>query len=569
MAAAPAAAPALTATRPTQGAGLVFSLLLGDCLETEEENQLPAVPEGTVAPVLAVPVDVVRPVAAPLPQAPVVEPVRDPLAGNPVPAAVSPECAPLEEPAETPAMAEVPAFEVAEIPSLEEAPRAAAPAPLPEPPEGPVPAVPVTTVQEAETVLASTVGQPPPESERAPTSRFAPKSASAATESIVEPAAGFGAESPEQGRPVMDTIQPPQPEQQASAPTADVPEHSEPAREALSLETPSEDSDAPQAAVAEASTRFPEAAPEIRTAAPVSGEHEEPDTASEPVRQPAPEGTVAAPAAAPAPPAEISEAVPAAPDRPVLRHSPVVAAVPGVSPVPAEAAIGARLEDYSQGPADTPANEAKPLKTQTPAAHVEVPPEEPDAGSSEAPVKSTAMAVDAVHTETYGGPVPPEAGSSPAAAASPRSGLPEVTVAPEQSTPAAASREPVREIAVRLSGENENVEIRMAEQSGEIRLSVHAADAELRQALQDNLPELVQGLEERGFAAEAWRAGEGSLRSDTGEHGGGEQPQGGGQGGAHQDGRRHRRNPQPEWLDEIARSLESDRERSTDDEYRY
>lgn len=570
-------------------------MLLGDCMEMEEENRLPALPEGAVAPVLAVPVELLRPAAAPPSQVAMLELAGDLAAGSVVPAGVIPEDVPLEEPVETSDIAETPAIEDAACedvgcedaacPSLEEAPHTAVPGvPVPAPATealeapDPVPAAPVATVQEAPVLPAAVaaVGQSLPQAERVPTPVLTPKAAPAAAEDIVEPAAESGIQATEepvpQETPVIDTLQAPQPEkQQAPAPAAPAPKRSEPAREAAAVEMPPAHPEALDVAVAEAPTRLPEAPPEIRTAAPARREREEPAPAAlEVLQQPTPEGVVPAPVAVPVPPAEVSKAAPAPPDHPVIRHPAVAAPIPAGSSAPAEAAIGARLEDSRQAPVAASTSEAKGVKVEMPppTQHAEVPPAEPEAGRREAPVKSAVMAADAVPAEAYGQPAPANTGSSPEAAAPPRAAMPDEAVAPEPRGPAAPSREPVREIAVRLAGQDENVEIRMAERAGEIRLSVHAADAELRRALQDNLPELVQGLEERGFATQAWRTGESSLRSDTGEHGGGEPPQGGGQNGGHQDGRQHRRNPQPAWLDEIARSLESDREGSVDDEYR-
>ncbi len=130
----------------------------------------------------------------------------------------------------------------------------------------------------------------------------------------------------------------------------------------------------------------------------------------------------------------------------------------------------------------------------------------------------------------------------------------------------APPRGPVRELAVRLAGDDRSVEIRMAERAGEIRVSVHAADGELRSALQDGLPELVHGLENRGFAAQAWRSGDSPARGDGGELPPDYPPSGGSHPGAQQDGRERRRAPQTAWADEMARGMEPDPERSAENE---
>ena len=138
---------------------------------------------------------------------------------------------------------------------------------------------------------------------------------------------------------------------------------------------------------------------------------------------------------------------------------------------------------------------------------------------------------------------------------------PPATARPEAEE-AARAPEPVRGISLRLDGQDHRVEIRMAERAGEIRVAVHAPEGDLRRQLQDHLPELVRGLDQQGFSAETWRPAETSSRSGGEDRRGQDAPPGGGQGGAHQDGRGRRRDPQPGWLEEIGQSPEAEPERS-------
>lgn len=249
---------------------------------------------------------------------------------------------------------------------------------------------------------------------------------------------------------------------------------------------------------------------------------------------------------------------------------------------PAEPAFHARLEERGEAPAPRPETPARSLPAKpgmAPVSHTPAPgreiseriaavetqvraPGHPDAGVTtpamqEAPQPApshSGYAVAAPPAES-GAPARPQPAASSAPAAAP----------PETPEPPPSPRTPVRDVSVRLAGDDRSVEIRMAERAGEIRVSVHAADGELRNALQDGLPELVQGLEQRGFNAQAWRAGE------NGTHG--EEPfdqpsSGGQQQGAPQDGRERRRHSEAAWLDELHRGLEPDPERNDADEQR-
>lgn len=65
---------------------------------------------------------------------------------------------------------------------------------------------------------------------------------------------------------------------------------------------------------------------------------------------------------------------------------------------------------------------------------------------------------------------------------------------------------PLREISLRVTEDSrERVEVRVVEQSGELRIGVRARDEALAGRLWDDLPELVGRLKESGFEAETWR----------------------------------------------------------------
>ena len=91
---------------------------------------------------------------------------------------------------------------------------------------------------------------------------------------------------------------------------------------------------------------------------------------------------------------------------------------------------------------------------------------------------------------------PPVATSPSAPPAAP---LPRAEVQPE------ILPQPVsRDLALRLEGQS-NVDIRMTERAGEVRVTVHTTDADLAGSLRSDLPELLTRLRQSGFQAEAWR----------------------------------------------------------------
>jgi hypothetical protein len=117
------------------------------------------------------------------------------------------------------------------------------------------------------------------------------------------------------------------------------------------------------------------------------------------------------------------------------------------------------------------------------------------------------------------------------------------------------SAAPVRSLNLRFPGEHSQIDVRLAERGGEIRVAVHAPEGELRRQLQDQLPDLVRGLDRQGYSAETWRPAELSSRSDAGdgERGAQDAPAGGGHGGAHQEGRGRRKSSQAAWIEEMNR----------------
>ncbi len=68
-----------------------------------------------------------------------------------------------------------------------------------------------------------------------------------------------------------------------------------------------------------------------------------------------------------------------------------------------------------------------------------------------------------------------------------------------------ASTEPVRNLNMQVIGEgNRRVNIALLDRSGELRVSVHSADKELNQQLQDKMPELTSQLEGQKYDTQVW-----------------------------------------------------------------
>lgn len=68
--------------------------------------------------------------------------------------------------------------------------------------------------------------------------------------------------------------------------------------------------------------------------------------------------------------------------------------------------------------------------------------------------------------------------------------------------PPAAGPAPLRDLAFRLEGAADAVEVRLSERGGTVHVSVHTADADLAGTLRQNLGELSTRLDSRGFQAE-------------------------------------------------------------------
>jgi flagellar basal-body rod modification protein FlgD len=97
--------------------------------------------------------------------------------------------------------------------------------------------------------------------------------------------------------------------------------------------------------------------------------------------------------------------------------------------------------------------------------------------------------------------------SAPAAPAKPV----EVKVLETPPKPAAV---PLKDISLQVGQSGgQNVEVRLTQQTGEIRVAVRTGDFELAHGLQQGLSDLVGRLQENGSRAEAWRPGGPAVQS--------------------------------------------------------
>ena len=127
--------------------------------------------------------------------------------------------------------------------------------------------------------------------------------------------------------------------------------------------------------------------------------------------------------------------------------------------------------------------------------------------------------------------VPSDAGGSTAADTSSEASPTDSPTVRSPEPPNTVSRptQPVRELAVRLSSDSQQVDVKLVERGGEVHVAVNSADATLTTDLRAALHDLAGGLEKSGFRAEIWQPGEnlqrGANSTAGASQGSGDQPQ--------------------------------------------
>jgi hypothetical protein len=237
------------------------------------------------------------------------------------------------------------------------------------------------------------------------------------------------------------------------------------------------------------------------------------------------------------------------------------------SSVPGELAFAARVQ-----PAP-PANDAATLSQQTLQREVAAPaatplkkPAESDAAGPTAvqPVAAQPGAGSPMTSYGFGhaaGSAEPTAPAtpSPAAGETPAHSV-EGKVAEAEPKPAA----PLKDLSLQVAQPGaEKVEVRLTQQSGELRVAVRTGDSDLAHGLQQGLSDLVGRLQETGFRAEAWHPGAVAAPSANAfetptspgdSRNGDAQSQSGGS--QQQPGERRQSQPQrPGWVEELEESI--------------
>lgn len=222
---------------------------------------------------------------------------------------------------------------------------------------------------------------------------------------------------------------------------------------------------------------------------------------------------------------------------------------------PPEIAVAFRVQEAGQGAPRTPGSSiaAAPVK-------------EPRNIDLDEPMPAQAPRVPTVAPEGLLGPQ-----NSPLASSSaPTTKIPipaeHVSVTTVRTEVPAKPIQPVRDLSIQIGQSNqERVELRVTQQSGELRVAVTASDPDLAHGIQQGLPQVLARLEEVGLRAEAWRpAGVvGSLpatpeiRPTSAEFPNADSQQ---QPGPHQQygGQRQQDQPhRPKWVDELEGDLAS------------
>jgi hypothetical protein len=157
---------------------------------------------------------------------------------------------------------------------------------------------------------------------------------------------------------------------------------------------------------------------------------------------------------------------------------------------------------------------------------------------------------------------------SPTSSSNPKSDLPAEPAAdlqvPQLAQPP-ASAAPLKDVSLRIEQpQGQNMEVRVIERAGEVRVAVRGGDSDVVQGLRQNLSELADRLSENGFRAETWRpaASEASAtpsenKGSPGNSGGDDSQQ---QQRWSQQGRGQRDQNQsnrPPWVQELETSLTS------------
>ena len=228
-----------------------------------------------------------------------------------------------------------------------------------------------------------------------------------------------------------------------------------------------------------------------------------------------------------------------------------------VASAPGDLAIAARVQPATKAAPQPASQHEEAAAAQAPSKRT-VESDRADATSAP-PVTASSASSAASYGQAF---AQPEAPSTRGAAATTAALPAEVkTVMESQSKTASA---PLKDISIQVSQPGtQKVEVRVVQQSGELRVAVRTGDSDLAHGLQQNLSDLVGRLQETGFRAEGWRPGgstvdspaasEARAASDASRSGNQQSSSGNSQG---QEGERQQsRSQRPAWLEELEASI--------------
>ena len=128
------------------------------------------------------------------------------------------------------------------------------------------------------------------------------------------------------------------------------------------------------------------------------------------------------------------------------------------------------------------------------------------------------------------------------------------TAAPRPVEPEPPPTPPVsHDVALRLADGPNNVDIRMSERGGEIRVMVHTPDGNLANSMRNELPDLVGKLRQSGYQAETWRPATSHQTDGERQRGADSSPQqqhSGGRRESRQQQQQQQQQNQPRWVGE-------------------
>ena len=163
---------------------------------------------------------------------------------------------------------------------------------------------------------------------------------------------------------------------------------------------------------------------------------------------------------------------------------------------------------------------------------------------------------------SYGhAPTNPEVSAAPATPSSAPPKPVEAAWAPQSQPKAAAV--PLKDISFQVAQSgSQKVEVRVVQQSGELRVAVRTGDSDLAHGLQQGLSDLVGRLQENGFRTEAWRPGGSTIQatpvseSRTSQSSSQNRDSQSYSGSHQQDGeRRQSQSRRPGWVEEMENSI--------------